>query len=163
MSRSAKFERDVRDAFNRHFSSTGVSYRLKQAKYTGQKTDVLVDNPYLGVECKSRKMKSSNKLYFTADFSEKDGVHQVETITKFLRRSGRDGYLAVECRKGRGLPREGYLIPWKYVRAQYDNLEKKIDLEKIANAAENKRWFAYRLVRIAGTYKLSDRFITEQL
>lgn len=114
------FERDIVLCFNRFFEERhirGYAYRLKQHKFSTQYIDVLVDclDPryYLAIECKSIKGK---KLYFTQHFhNTKDGMHQLDSITGFLQRTGRRGYLAIEFRFGSGRSREAYLIPWERV------------------------------------------------
>jgi Holliday junction resolvase len=112
------FERDIVHCVNAFFEGhalQGFAYRLKQHKYSTQYVDVLVDSLdpryYCAIECKSLKGK---KIYFTQHFHEdKCGVHQVDAITEFLRRTGRRGYLAVEFRGGSGRKNEAYLMPWE--------------------------------------------------
>ncbi|HUK93052.1 MAG TPA: Holliday junction resolvase, partial [Methanomicrobiales archaeon] len=92
----------------------GFAYRLKQSKWSTQYVDVLVDSLdpryYCAIECKSIHGK---KLYFSQHFHvDKNHVHQVESISAFLSRTGRRGYLAIEFRFGSGKTREAYLIPW---------------------------------------------------
>jgi hypothetical protein len=115
-------------AFNTLAEENGVdavAYRVKQAKYTGQWCDVLVDSPrddlYIAVENKSLKTDNREKLYFTQHFSEKDGMHQVEHFTQFLNRSGRRGYLGLEVRRGRGKPKQAFLLPWHVVRERFQD------------------------------------------
>ncbi len=118
------FERDVVACFNRFFEKEnirGFAYRLKQHKFSTQFIDVLVDcldpHYYLAVECKSIKGK---KLYFSQHFHvDRHQVHQVEAISTFLSRTGRQGYLAIEFRFGSGKSREAYLVPWEKVRELY--------------------------------------------
>lgn len=114
------FERDIVKCFNEYFERTGAkgyAYRLKQSRFITQYVDVLSDSLdpryYLAIECKSLKGK---KLYFTQHFHEdKDGVHQVDAISEFIHKTGRQGFLAVEFRAGAGKPKEAYLLPWDLV------------------------------------------------
>jgi Holliday junction resolvase len=118
------FEREIVQCLNRFFKMNhfqGFAYRLKQHKFTSQYVDVLVDslNPtyYLSIECKSIIDK---KLYFSQHFhSDKKGVHQVDSISDFLSKTGRIGYLAVEFRQGPGKASEAFLIPWATVVAHF--------------------------------------------
>lgn len=132
------FERALVNAFNRHFDDTGIkgiAYRRKQHRFSSQFVDVLVDSMqpqfYLAIENKSIKTESSNKLYFSQHFSESQDGHQVDRISEFLNLSGRNGYLAVELRNGRGTPREAYLLPWHAIRQPYEDGEPGVPLEAI--------------------------------
>jgi Holliday junction resolvase len=114
------FEREIVHCVNRFFKShhvQGFAYRLKQHKFSSQYVDVLVDslNPsyYLAIECKSILDK---KIYFSQHFhSDKNGTHQVDAISDFLKKTGRTGFLAIEFRFGPGKANEAYLIPWATV------------------------------------------------
>ena len=111
------FEREMVTCLNRFFEEgkrQGFAYRLKQSKWSTQHVDVLVDSLdpryYCAIECKSIRGK---KLYFSQHFHmDRKRVHQVESISGFLSRTGRRGYLAIEFRFGSGRTREAYLIPW---------------------------------------------------
>jgi len=111
------FEREMVACLNRFFEAgkrQGFAYRLKQSKWSTQYVDVLVDSLdpryYCAIECKSIHGK---KLYFSQHFHvDRNHVHQVESISTFLSRTGRRGYLAIEFRFGSGKTREAYLIPW---------------------------------------------------
>jgi len=114
------FERDIVHCLNAFFEDSGVggfAYRLKQARFNTQYVDVIVDSLdpryYLAIECKSLK---GNKIYFSQHFhKDKNGLHQVDSITEFLARTGRRGYLAVEFRGGSGRPNEAFLLPWQAI------------------------------------------------
>jgi Holliday junction resolvase len=114
------FEREIVHCVNRFFKShhvQGFAYRLKQHKFSSQYVDVLVDslNPsyYLAIECKSILDK---KIYFSQHFhSDKNGTHQMDAISDFLKKTGRTGFLAIEFRFGPGKANEAYLIPWATV------------------------------------------------
>lgn len=114
------FEREIARCFNEYFArigAKGYAYRLKQSRFITQYVDVLSDSLdpryYLAIECKSLKGK---KIYFTQHFHEdKDGVHQVDAISSFIKKTGRQGFLAVEFRAGAGKPKEAYLLPWDLV------------------------------------------------
>jgi Holliday junction resolvase len=118
------FERDVVHCLNNFFSVRslrGFAYRLKQSKFNTQYVDVLVDSLdpryYLAIECKSIRGK---KLYFSQHFHlDRKDVHQVESISEFLERTGRRGFIAVEFRSGPGRAKEAYLLPWDAVRHAY--------------------------------------------
>jgi len=118
------FEREMVHCLNSFFDDAGVAgfaYRLKQARFNTQYVDVIVDSLdpryYLAIECKSLK---GNKIYFTQHFhKDKNGMHQVESISDFLLRTGRRGYLAVEFRGGSGKPNEAYMLSWDTIRTAY--------------------------------------------
>ena len=120
------FEREIVHCLNRYFKThhiQGFAYRLKQHKFTSQYVDVLVDslNPsyYLSIECKSIMDK---KLYFSQHFhADKNNVHQVDTISDFLSKTGRTGYFAIEFRHGPGKANEAFLIPWATVIEHFRN------------------------------------------
>lgn len=146
------FERDIARCLNEFFErrgATGYAYRLKQSKFSTQYVDVLSDSLdpryYLAIECKSLK---SNKLYFTQHFHEdKGGVHQIDAISEFLKKTGRRGFLAVEFRAGSGRAREAYLLPWDIlIKIREDN--PGISREDFSSGI--------RLERSAEGYRLSD-------
>ena len=113
-------------------------YRRKQHRFSSQDIDVLVDSNdpdyYCGVECKSKqvdvkKMNKDNneseaKIYFSQAFSvDKDGNHQIETITDFLNKTGRRGILAIAYRRGRGRKVHYYALPWEKVVELFEDDE----------------------------------------
>lgn len=112
------FEPAVVHCLNRWFTehrTRGFAYRLKQSRFFTQFVDIIVDSPdpsfYLAIECKSLK---GNRLSFSSNFHrDKDGIHQIDNITSFLRFTGRRGSLAVEFRGGRR--NEAYLMDWDTV------------------------------------------------
>jgi len=118
------YELDVVRCLNTFFSGAatqGFAYRLKQAKFNSQYVDVLVDSLdpryYLAIECKSIKGK---KIYFSQHFhNDKNGIHQIDSISSFLQKTGRRGYLSVEFRAGPGRPKEAFLMPWDQVLIYY--------------------------------------------
>ena len=135
-----EFERGLVTSFNSFFKEKnlrGISYRLKQHRFTSQFLDVLVDslNPdyYLGIECKSISVEKGTKaLYFTQHFTtDKKGVHQIERISDFLQHSGRCGFLAVELRYGAGHPREAYALPWKDISDRFSSDSLKFTIDEI--------------------------------
>ncbi|MDR2944690.1 MAG: hypothetical protein LBU81_06405 [Methanosarcinales archaeon] len=135
-----EFERGLVTSFNNYFKENnvrGISYRLKQHRFTSQFLDVLVDSLhpdyYMGIECKSISVEKGTKaLYFTQHFTtDKKGVHQIERITDFLNHSGRCGFLAVELRCGVGHPREAYAIPWKDIWSRFNSDSLKFTIEEI--------------------------------
>ncbi|WP_317135722.1 Holliday junction resolvase [Methanochimaera problematica] len=101
----------------------GYAYRLKQSKFNTQYVDILVDSLdpryYLAIECKSIQGK---KLYFSQHFHEdKNNVHQIDSITDFIKKTGRRGFLAVEFRGGRGKQNVAYLLPWEKLQEFREN------------------------------------------
>lgn len=120
---SNDFEREVVVSFNRYFTEhrmKGFAYRLKQAHFNTQYVDIIVDSLdpscYLAIECKSLKGK---RIFFSSNFhKDKDGVHQIDNISGFLKYTGRRGFLAVEFR-GVGPKNEAYLMPWERVLEFY--------------------------------------------
>ncbi len=127
------FERAMVICVNRYFTEhrmKGFAYRLKQAHFNTQYVDIIVDSldpaHYLAIECKSLKGK---RLSFTSNFhKDKDGVHQIDNISGFLKYTGRRGFLAVEFR-GNGPKNEAYLMPWEMVCAFYD-VQASISIEE---------------------------------
>ena len=145
----SRFEREIVQCFNRYFTEhrkLGFSYRLKQGFFNTQFVDVLVDSStpdfYLAVECKSLK---GTRLSFTSNFhKDKEGVHQIDHISEFIRRTGRTGYIAVEFRGGR--KNEAYLAPWYLVDTYYTGKQKSIPKDAFEKYV--------RLERVTGGYRL---------
>ena len=126
------FENDIVKAFNTYFRGSSVdarAFRLKQALFQPQVIDVLVDSAdpryYMAVECKTMNAKKYTKNYFRA-WSRRHGkpakVHQVVSINRFIKETGRTGYLAAELRqigpKGSNL---AFLVPWEVVFDLYES------------------------------------------
>ncbi len=154
---SQKFERAVAQAFNKYFQQnniTGYAYRRRQAKYKPQTIDVLVDSPdigYIGIECKSKKEKHGKRLNFKSDFSNPDNSeHQIPRTTKFLKKTGRDGALALQLRKGPGYPKEANIYQWSTISKMY-GMEK----EKSIHPKDLKS-FRYNILREGSTYELTE-------
>ncbi len=141
-----EFERKIVQSFNFFFEKEnirGIAHRVKQHRFTPQFLDVLVDSLdpdyYLGIECKSISVeKGASALYFTQHFTmDKNGTHQIDRISDFLRKSGRSGYLAVELRMGSGSARKAYMIPWKELKQRFhDENTVKLTLEEINSYPE---------------------------
>lgn len=138
-----EFERELVNAFNKFFEEEGIdgiAHRKKQHRFSSQLCDVLVDSEhemfYLAIENKSVKESSTNKLYFSQHFSNSENGHQVDRISEFLDRSGRKGLLAVEIKRGRGRPREAYIVPWKVVRKKFESGEFGLHLDEIREHPE---------------------------
>ena len=136
----SNFERELVKSFNGFFKQRGIdaiAYRMKQHRFSQQMLDVLVDSSdrglYLGIECKSiSTSKGAAALYFSQHFSvDKKGEHQVAKMQKFIRRSGRIGYLAVELRGGSGKPKTAYFIPWPDVWRRYSSGQPGFSTEEI--------------------------------
>ncbi|MDR3102626.1 MAG: Holliday junction resolvase [Methanocalculaceae archaeon] len=143
-----EFERAVVICVNRYFTEhrmKGFAYRLKQAQFNTQYVDILVDSPdhtfYFAIECKSITGK---RLSFTSNFhKDKDGVHQIDNISGFLKYTGRQGFLAAEFR-GNG-PREAHLMPWEMVLTFFD-LQASIPLDEFRKCIPLERTsYGYRL------------------
>ncbi|AKB52238.1 hypothetical protein MSBRW_2985 [Methanosarcina barkeri str. Wiesmoor] len=143
-----EFEHMLVNSFNAYIEENGIraiSYRLKQHRFTPQFLDVLVDslNPdlYLGIECKSISVeKGAKALYFSQHFTvDKNGIHQIERISNYLKKSGRRGFLAVELRLGPGHGREAYMIPWNELEKKYFAQDLKLTLQDIRSFPEIKR------------------------
>lgn len=150
------FERILVHSFNDYFEETairGISYRLKQHRFTVQFIDILVDSLdpdyYLGIECKSISVeKGAKALYFTQHFTEdKNGIHQIDRMQEFLNASGRRGFLAVELRFGSGIQKEAYAIPWADVMKKFKNDSLKFTTREIRKYPE--------ISRIGEKYKVS--------
>ena len=124
-----EFERQLVRSFNTYFKENrikGIAFRLKQHRFSHQYLDVIVDSLhpdyYLGIECKSISTdKGAQVLYFTQHFTtDKQGSHQVDRMSEYLRLSGRKGFLAVELRQGVGKARAAFAIPWKVVADRFE-------------------------------------------
>lgn len=144
-----EFERTLVQSFNRHFEKNNIraiAHRIKQHRFTPQYLDVLVDslNPdfYLGIECKSISVdKGTSALYFSQHFTtDKNGIHQVERISDYINKSGRNGFLAVELRHGIGKSREAHAIPWKDIQERYLRGDLKYTICEIQEYPEIKRY-----------------------
>lgn len=97
---------------------------------------------YLAIECKSVK---GTRLYFTSNFHrDKDGTHQIDNITGFLKCTGRRGFLAVEFRCGQ--KNEAYLMPWERVLTFFAS-QASITIDEFRNKC-------IPLTRIRGGYQL---------
>lgn len=145
----------------------GIAWRDTQHMGSDQKLDIFVDTPEtrytgLGIEHKAVKFDSTNKLYFSQHFSSKemeDGTekHQVETISEFLERSGRVGWLAIQVRRGRGKPTDTYMLTWKFVKELYeDEDEAGIDLRLLDEWSETRRE-VFKLERENSQWIIDDR------
>ena len=134
-----------------HYFSTNhidaFTERRPQTKYRKQFVDIVIDSPtlgYLAIECKSTKTKY---LYFSTQFHTEQGLnhtHQVETISYYLRKTGRVGYLAVEQRQRKG--NKIYLIPWADVATRFKAGNKGYKLDELRGyprAVKDKRTKLY--------------------
>ncbi|MCK9312823.1 MAG: Holliday junction resolvase [Methanocorpusculum sp.] len=143
------FEREMVICMNRFFTENkkkGFAYRLKQSHFNTQYVDIIVDSLdpayYMAIECKSL---NGTRLYFTSNFhKDKDGVHQVDNISGFVKYTGRRGYLAVEFR-GQGPKNEAYLMPWNMVLAFFEK-QPSIPVEEFRSCIQ--------LERVPGGYRL---------
>lgn len=149
------FEREVVQCFNKFFThnrKTGFAYRLKQATFNTQYVDIIVDSPdpeyYLAVECKSLK---GTRLSFSSNFhKDKDGVHQIDNISGFIKYTGRRGFIAVEFRGGQ--KNEAYLMPWEVLLAHFEE-KKSISIDEFRKYVP--------LQRVSGGYELTGLSFAE--
>lgn len=161
------FEWALTSALNSFFEKEGIAaiaYRLKQSRFVSQVMDILVDSRmpeyYLAIECKSLDARKTRSLYFKQHFSSAAGAHQLARETEFIARSGRQGILAVELRRGAGTARTAHFIPWGLVYQSYDAGKSGLTLDEIqANPALERRGGAYEISRldierISGYYDL---------
>ncbi|MCQ8903307.1 MAG: hypothetical protein NQU42_04355 [Methanothrix sp.] len=150
----AEFEWELVRAFNRFFEREkieAIAYRLRQARFSAQHMDVLVDSRYpeyyLAIECKS--LAAEGPLYFKQHFS----CDQIERESRFIELSGRTGVLAVEFRGGRGRSKIAHLIPWSVVKDIRDSGMSCLGIETVESYPE--------IPRIQGGYWLSHEIISE--
>ena len=116
------FEWALTSALNSFFEKEGIAaiaYRLKQSRFVSQAMDILVDSRmreyYLAIECKSLDARNTRAIYFTQHFNSCGGTHQLDRETEFIKRSGRNGVLAIELRRGAGKARSAHLVPWSEI------------------------------------------------
>ena len=161
------FEWTPVSALNSFFEEDGIAaiaYRLKQARFSAQFIDILVDSKipeyYLAIECKSLDARKTKSLYFKQHFSLAAGGHQMMRETDFISRSGRQGILAVELRHGAGKARTAHLVSWGEVMQRYNAGETGISLQEIENnpplQRKNGAYLISRLdiIRISGYFDL---------
>lgn len=113
--------------------------------------DSLNPDYYLGIECKSISTdKGAKALYFTQHFTtDKNGSHQVERMSDYLRMSGRKGFLAVELRQGVGRIRNAYAIPWNIVTKRFEEGGNGFKVEEIMEFPG--------IERIGGLYRIETK------
>jgi len=119
------FEADLIKSLNFHLKDNGIAFRLKQAEYTNQIVDILIDSTkygYIFIEAKSMDYIKYDKLYFNGRFS--DG--QIEGIEEFRKKSGRKGFLFVELRQGKGNKNIVLIYKWEDIYKKYISDEKSI-------------------------------------
>lgn len=140
------FERALTLAFNSFFEEEGIeaiAYRLKQSRFASQVMDILVDSRYpeyyLAIECKSLDTRSARSIYFSQHFNSCGGAHQLERESKFIRRSGRSGVLAVELRRGAGKARSAHLVPWSEIMRPFQSGEPGMKIREVESFPELQR------------------------
>ena len=161
------FEWALTNALNAFFEKDGVAaiaYRLKQSPFAAQFMDILVDSKipeyYLAIECKSLDARKTKSLYFGRYFSRAAGAHQLTRETEFITRSGRQGILAVELRRGAGKPRTAHLVPWGQIYQSFAAGKTGLSLRDIEiNPPLERAGGIYRIsrldiVRITGYFDL---------
>lgn len=150
----AEFEWELVRAFNTFFEEErieAIAYRLRQARFSAQHMDVLVDSRYpeyyLAIECKS--LATEGPLYFKQHFPP----DQIDRESRFVELSGRTGLLAVEFRGGKGRSKSAHLIPWSVLKEIRDSGVPCLGIETIESYPE--------IPRIRGGYSLSHEVISE--
>jgi Holliday junction resolvase len=150
----AEFEWELVRAFNTFFEMEGIeaiAYRLRQARFSAQHMDVLVDSRYpeyyLAIECKS--LATEGPLYFKQHFSP----DQIERESRFVELSGRTGVLAVEFRGGRGRSKRAHLIPWSVVKEIRDSGASCLAIETVESYPG--------IPRVRGGYRMSHDTVSE--
>lgn len=153
------FERALVSALNRSFIELdlpALAYRRLAPPGMIQECDVVVDSYigelFMGIECKSVRSERSPVLYWSSAFSTVDGVHQIDRESEWLRRTGRAGYLAVEIRGGKGVPREAHMVPWRIVAGLKRKVATGISLETVRK---------YPALDRDGTQYNTDRWVAE--
>lgn len=149
----ADFEWAIVRAFNTFFEEEkieAIAYRLRQARFSAQHMDVLVDSRYpeyyLAIECKSL-VKAP--LYFKQHFSP----DQIDRESRFIELSGRTGMLAIEFRGGRGRSKSAHLVPWSVLKEIHDSGASSLSIETIESYPA--------IPRSRGCYRLSHAIISE--
>ena len=143
-----RFEGEVVRLLNRFFEDNkiqAIAYRVKQSHFTSQVVDVLVDSPhreyYLAIECKSLTLSTGVKrLYFTQHFTtDKEGIHQIEKISQFIKKSGRTGLVVVELKGGRGHSNSMHVMCWEMVEQKYRSEEVGINIQDIKDMPDLRK------------------------
>lgn len=118
-------EQKIVRELNGNLNDSGIAYRLKQAKFTSQIIDILVDSKkhgYFGFECKSVMYNPKKPIYFSSNFTVNNkGEHQITLISDFLRKSGREGFIIIEQRKGKGNKNITHVVPWDYLNKVFND------------------------------------------
>jgi len=162
------FEWALTNALNAFFEKEGVAaiaYRLKQSPFAAQFMDILVDSKtpeyYLAIECKSLDARKTKSLYFKRYFSQAAGDHQLTRETEFITRSGRQGILAVELRRGAGKARTAHLVPWGQIYQSFSEGKSGLSLRDIEiNPPLERERGVYKIsrldiVRITGYFDMA--------
>jgi len=138
--------RSLRHYFDTSYIRAYVE-RRPQTRYKKQFVDIVIDSPtlgYLAIECKSVK---GAYLNFKSNFHTEQGLnhtHQVETISWYLAKTGRVGYLAVESRAPKG--NKFYMMPWADVATRFNSGFKGYKLDELRSyprAVKDKRTKLY--------------------
>ena len=162
------FEWALTHALNAFFEKediAAIAYRLKQSPFAAQFMDILVDSKipeyYLAIECKSLDARKTKSLYFRRYFSQAAGDHQLSRETEFITRSGRQGILAVELRRGAGKARTAHLVPWGQIYQSFSEGKSGLSLRDIEiNPPLERAGGVYRIsrldiVRITGYFDIA--------
>jgi hypothetical protein len=137
------FERDIVKCFNTYFDRQqidAIAYRFERAShYTVQPADVLIDSAdtqfYCAIECKSFEPKGAgSKLYFSSAFSDATGIPQLERMHTFLKKSGREGHVAVQIKANNRL--SAYILPF-YTVYMISKREKGLSLKTIRDESHH--------------------------
>lgn len=156
------FERCLVNGFNSYFEVTGIrayAYRNKQFRYVDQIFDIFVDSRraemYLAFECKSVDSRRTPKLYWSQHFHGNGDTSQIARETNHLIMTGRNGFLAVEGRKGPGKVTCCWLIPWKVIHYKFSNGETGIWSDEIIQGV--------CIQKKKGVYEVTQRVIDEMI
>ncbi|NMC34960.1 MAG: hypothetical protein GYA36_21270 [Veillonellaceae bacterium] len=155
---SQSFERQIVAALNDCFRRQGlraVAYRNYQMKYTDQLFDAFVDSRgnelYMAIECKSVDTSTTNVLYWKRYFSWAEGVCQFQRETAWLDLSGRNGWLVVEARRGKGSRNSAFWVPWRIPYANWQSNLPGITSDQIISCPS--------IERQDGKYRIDDDFL----
>lgn len=161
MAGGSGMERKVVNECNAYLENNGFAFRLKQSRFTNQIIDCLIDSKkygYFAIECKSAMYKNGRTIYFSQYFTtNKYGKHQIETISDYIHKSGRKGYIFIEKRKGRGYKNITYAVPWNYLEKLFNKGDKGITWKQIRKHGKifkpsrffkHQRWSKFTILKL---------------
>jgi len=108
--------------------------RFPQSKFRSQPIDIFVDSGdpsfYMGIECKSIKRSGNRSLSVRDQFTRKSTGDQFIAETKYLKLSGRRGFVLCEIWGSRG--NSAHAIPWEDAIKRFCDDDKPFKQEEIA-------------------------------